>query len=149
LGRLRVELLELLRLGFRALLGASQDQPRRPARCQGLGNRLRHHRQALAPALAAGWDALGLAEAADIGREAAIAPGLPARLELVNYLDARVAAGVPALQDIGLIRGEDAASIVAAMLPPGPRRQVQIPLDGARATAHLRGDRHDRPALAV
>ena len=64
LGRLRMELGKLLRLGFRALRCASQDQPRRPAGCQGLGDRLRHHRQELTQALAAGRDALGLADAA-------------------------------------------------------------------------------------
>src|SRR5215468_3873927 len=83
LGRLRVELGELLGLGRRAVLGASQDQPRRPARRQGRSDRLRYHRQALAPALAAGWDALGLADAADIGRDAAIAARVPARLEFL------------------------------------------------------------------
>src|SRR5262249_58454144 len=98
-----MELGKLLRLGFRALLGASQDQPRRPAGCQGLGDRLRHHRQALAPALAAGWDALGLADAADIGRDAAIAARVPARLDLLQELDGGVAPGVPALQEIRLI----------------------------------------------
>jgi len=116
LGRLRVELGELVGLGLRALCLTPQDQPRRPAGCQGLGDRLRHHRQELAPALAAGWDALGLADAADIGRDAAIAPGVPARLELVKQLDGGVAAGVPALQDIVLIRIEDTAAIVTAML---------------------------------
>ena len=54
LDRVRVELRELLGLGLCALRGASQDQPRRPAGCQGLGDRLRHHREDLAPALAAG-----------------------------------------------------------------------------------------------
>src|SRR5262249_44175328 len=44
LGRLRVELLELVGLGLRALSLTPQDQPRRPTRCQGLGDRLRHHR---------------------------------------------------------------------------------------------------------
>ena len=45
LDRVRVELRELLGLGLCALRGASQDQPRRPAGCQGLGDRLRHHRE--------------------------------------------------------------------------------------------------------
>jgi hypothetical protein len=69
------------------LLCASQDQPGRPAGRQGLGDRLRHHRQALAPALAAGWDALGLADAADIGRDAAIASRVPVRSDLLKELD--------------------------------------------------------------
>src|SRR4029453_10428579 len=60
-----------------------------------------------------------------------------------------VAAGVPALQDIGLIRVEDAASIVATVLRHGPRRHLQIPLDGATAATHLRGDGRCAPALAM
>ena len=67
--------------------------------------------------LAAGWDALGLADAANIRGDTAIAPGVAPQLELPKRLDGGVAAGVPALQDIGLIRVEDAESIVAAMLP--------------------------------
>ena len=93
---------ELLRLGFCALGLAFQDQPRHPAGCQGLGDRLRHHRQALRRP-GGGVDALGLADAADIGRDAAIAPGVPTRLDLLKELDGGVAPGVPALQEIYLI----------------------------------------------
>src|SRR5215831_21361383 len=116
-GLLLPELDELLRFGHGALGLTPQHQPGRPARGERCGRRFRHHGERLAQALAAGWDALSLADAADIGRDAAIAPGVAAGLELVKQLDGRVAAGVPALQDIGLIRVEDAASIVAAMLP--------------------------------
>jgi hypothetical protein len=49
-----VELGELLSLSLRALLSASQDQPRRPAGRQELRDRLRHYWQALAEALTAG-----------------------------------------------------------------------------------------------
>src|SRR5262249_19043547 len=113
-GMLLPELGELLRFGRGALGLTPQHQPRRPARRQGLGDRLRHHRQALAPALATRWDALGLTDAADIRGHATIAPGVAPQLEFPIQLDGGVAAGVPALQDIGLIRVEDAASIVAA-----------------------------------
>src|SRR2546425_5509442 len=149
LGLLGPQLGQLLRLSPSALLLTAEDEPRRPAGRQGLGDRLCHHRQELAPALAAGGDALGLAEAADIRGDTAIAPGVAPQVDLPKQLDGGVAAGVPALQDIGLIRVEDAASIVAAMLPHRPRRQVQIPLDGATAAAHLGGNGHARPALAV
>src|SRR5207253_6595571 len=149
LGRLRVELGELLGLDLRALLGASQDQPGRPAGRQGLGDRLRHHRQELAPALAAGWDALGLADAADRGRDATIASRVPVRLDLLQELDGGVAPGVPALQEIRLIGIEDTPPIVAPVLPDGPGRGPQIPLDGATTTAHLPRNRPDTPALAV
>ena len=101
-----VKLDELLRLGFCALASRPRTA-RHPAGCQGLGDRLRHHRQALAFALAAGWDALGLADAADIGRDAAIAPGVPTRLDLLKELDGGVAPGVPALQEIYLIGIDD------------------------------------------
>src|SRR2546422_4335222 len=149
LGRLRVELSELLGLGLRALLCASQDQPGRPAGRQGLGDRLRHHRQDLAPALAAGWDALGLADAADVGRDAARASRVPVRLDLLKELDGGVAPGVPALQEIRLIGIEDTPPRVATVLPDGPGRGPQIPLDGATTTAHLPRNRPDTPALAV
>jgi hypothetical protein len=39
--------------------------------------------------------------------------------------------------------------LVAAVLPPGPRRRAQIPLDGTATAAHLRRNGGDRPALAV
>ena len=125
LGRLRVELGELLGLG----LGALAPHAAAPARSPGGASRAGTTGSAttgrrLAPALAAGWDALGLADAADIGGDAAIAPGVAPRLELPKQLDGGVAAGIPALQDIGLIRVEDAASVVAAMLPHRPRRQA-------------------------
>ena len=139
----------MLRLSHSALLLTAEDEPRRPAGRQGLGDRLRHHRQELAPALAAGWDALGLADAADRGRDAAIASRVPARLELAEQLDGGVAPGVPALQEIRLIGIEDTPPIVAAVLPDGPGRGPQIPLDGATTTAHLPRNRPDTPALAV
>ena len=50
LGRLRVELGELLGLGLCAFALTPQHQPRRPAGCQGLARRLRHDRQGLARA---------------------------------------------------------------------------------------------------
>ena len=149
LGRLRVELGELLGLGRRAGRGASQDQPRRPARRQGLGDRLRHHRQALAPALAAGGDALGLAEAADRGRDAAIASRLAPRLECAKQLDGGMAARIPTLKEQRFVGMQAAPSVVASVLPPGPRRHLPIPLDGASAAAPLRGDGRGAPALAV
>src|SRR5262249_50986648 len=126
-----------------------QHQPRRPARRQGLGDRLRHHRQALAPALAAGWDALGLTDAADIGRDAAIAARIPARLELLKELESGVAPGVPALQENSLIVNDEPSSLVAPLLRPGPRRHLQIALNGTPAAAHLGGDGCRAPALAV
>ncbi len=44
---------------------------------------------------------------------------------------------------------EDTPPIVATVLLHGPRRHLQIPLDGATAAAHLRGDGRRAPALAV
>src|SRR5215831_18686545 len=106
-GMLLPELGELLRFGRGALGFAPQHQPRRPARRQGLGDRLRHHRQALAPALAAGWDALSLADAADIGRDTAIAARVPAPSDLLKKLDGGMTARMPALEEIRLIGIED------------------------------------------
>src|SRR6266404_5857507 len=101
------------------------------------------------PALAAGWDALGLADAADIGRDATIASRVPVRLDLLKELDGGVAPGVPALQEIRLIGIEDTPPIVATVLRHGPCWHLQIPLDGPTAAAHLRGDGRRAPALAV
>ena len=92
LGRLRVELGELLGLGLCALRRTPQHQPGRPAGRKGWDSRLRHHGEHLAEALAAGWDALGLADTADIGRDTAIAARVPARLDLLKELDGGVAA---------------------------------------------------------
>jgi hypothetical protein len=102
-GMLLPELGELLRFGRGALGLTPQHQPRRPARRQGLGDRLRHHRQALAPALAAGGDALGLADAADIGRDAAIAARVPAPSDLLKQLDGGMTARIPALQGFPIV----------------------------------------------
>ena len=121
LGRLRVELGELLRLGLWALRRTPQHQPGRPARGERGASGLRHDGQRLAAALAAGWDALGLADAADIGRDAAIAARVPARLDLLKELDGGVAPGVPALQEIRLIGIEDTPPIVAPVLPARAR----------------------------
>jgi hypothetical protein len=99
---------------------AGFDQPGRAARGEREGSGLGHHGERLAPALAAGWDALGLADAADRGRDAARASRVPARLELAEQLDGGVAPGVPALQEIRLRGIEDTPPIVAAVLPDGP-----------------------------
>ena len=128
---------------------APQDQPGRPAGREGRGRRLRHDGQRLAPALASGWQALGLAQPAGIGRDTAIAPGIAPGLELPKQLHRGPAAGVPALEEIVFIGIEHAAAIAAAVLGHGPRRQPQIPLDGVPAVADLRGDGRDGPALAV
>src|SRR5215813_12306901 len=90
--------------------------------------------------------ALGLTDAADIGGDAAIAPGIAPQLELPQQLDGGVAAGIPALQEIVLIGIEDTPPIVAPVLPHGPRRHLQIPLDCAPAAAHLRGNGRRAPA---
>src|SRR5262249_59388798 len=108
----------------------------------------RYDRQALAPGLAARWHALGLADAADIGRDAAIAACVPARLDLLKELDGGVAPGIPALQEIRRIGIDDTPPIVAPMLPDRPGRQLHIPLDRAAAATDLRGNGHGAPALA-
>src|SRR3989442_5350396 len=81
LGLLRVELGELLGLGLRACIFAPEHQPRRPAWREGWGRGLGYDGERLAPALTSRWEALGLAEAAGILRDAAIAPGIAPGLE--------------------------------------------------------------------
>src|SRR5439155_1238774 len=93
----------------------------------------------LAQALAAGWDALGLADAADIGRDAARAARVPAQSDLLKKLDGGMTARIPALEEQRFVGIQDAPSVVAPVLPPGPRRHLQIALDGAPAAAHLGG----------
>src|SRR5262249_45503634 len=139
----------LLALGVGPLGRTPQHQPGGPARRQGLAGRLCHHREGLAPALASGRQALGLAETAGIGGDAALAPRVAPGLELAKQLDGDAAARIPAFQEIVLIRVEDTVSIVAAVLPHRPRRQAQIPLDGPTAAAHLGGNGGDRPALVA
>ena len=96
-----------------------------------------------------GVDALGLADAADIGRDAAIAACVPTCLDLLKKLDGGVAPGVPALQEIRLIGIDDTSPIVAPVLPAGPGRHLEIPLDRATTAANLRRDGHSAPALPV
>src|SRR5262249_46632675 len=140
---------ELLGLLGGALGLTPQYQPGHPARREGLARGLRHHRQGLASALTSGGYALRLADAAHIGGDAAIAPWIAAALELPEQLYSGVAARIPALEEIVFIGIEETAPIVAAMLPHRPRRHLQIPLDRATATPHLRRNRHNRPALTV
>ena len=74
LGLLGSQLGQLLRLSLGALLLTAEDEPRRPARGEGRGRGLRDDGECLAAALTSRWQALGLADAADIGGDAAIAP---------------------------------------------------------------------------
>jgi len=55
----------------------------------------------------------------------------------------------PALQEIRLIGIEDTPPIMAPVLPGGPGRHLEIPLDSATAAAHVHGDGRRAPALAV
>jgi hypothetical protein len=86
LGRLRLELGELVGLLCGALLRAPQYQPGGPAGRQGLACRLRHHREGLAPPLASGWQGLSLVYATDIGGHAALAPRVALGLKLAQQL---------------------------------------------------------------
>ena len=58
-------------------------------------------------------------------------------------------ARIPALEEQRFVGMQDAPSVVAPVLPPGPRRPLQRALDGAPAAAHLGGDGRRAPALAV
>src|SRR6266478_7584711 len=149
LGLLGAQQGELLGLGLGALRLTAEHQPGRPTRGERLRRRLGHDGERLASALAARWYALGLADTADIGSDAARAPGVAPRLELTKELDGGVAPSIPAREDIVLRGIEDAPPVVAAMLPYGPRGQAQIALDGAAAAPDLRGDGGGKPALAV
>jgi hypothetical protein len=131
LGRLRVKLGELLRLGLWALCRTPQHQPGRPARGERGRGGLGHDGERLAAALAAGWNALGLANTADVGCDTAIAPRVPTPLELAEQLDGGMAAGVPALEEKRFVGIQHAAPVVAAVLLDGPSRGLQIPLNGA------------------
>src|SRR5712691_6411545 len=124
LDRLRLELGELLGLGLGALRLTPEHQPGGAAWRKRLRRGLCHARKRLAPALASGGQALGLAYAADIGRDAAIAPRIAPRLELPKQLDRGPTARVPALQEVVLIGIEQTPPIVAAVLPHRPRRQA-------------------------
>src|SRR5712691_2220067 len=140
---------ELLGLSCRALRLAPEHQPGGPARRERWGGGLGHDGERLAPALPSGWQALGLADTADIRGDAAIAPRIAPRLELPKELHRGPAARIPALKQVVLRGIAETPPIVAAVLPPGPRRRAHIPLDGAPAAADLRRDRGDRPALVV
>jgi hypothetical protein len=73
-GMLGAQLGKLLRLVFRALGLASEDQRGRAARREGLARGLRHDGQRLAPARASVRQALRLAEAARVGGHAVRQP---------------------------------------------------------------------------
>src|SRR3989442_17585 len=89
---------ELLGLRCRALRLPPEHQPGGPARRERWGRGLCHDGERLAPALASGCQTLGLADTADIGGDAAIAPGIAPRVELPKQLHRGPAAGVPALE---------------------------------------------------
>src|SRR2546429_9149342 len=98
------ELGELLRFGRGAFGLTPQHQPGRPARSEWCGRRFRYDGERLAHALAAGWDALGLADAADIGRDAARAARGPAQADLLEKLDGGMTARLPTLEGPRLVR---------------------------------------------
>ena len=76
--------------------------------------------------MASGCQALGLADTADRGGDAASAPWIAPRLELPKQQHRAPAAGVPALQELGLIGMEQAPPIVATVRLHRARRQAQM-----------------------
>src|SRR2546429_9425040 len=115
------ELGVLLRVGRGALGLTPQHQPGRPARSEWCGRRFRYDGERLAQALAAGWDALGLADAADIGRDAARAARVPAQSDLLKKLDGGMTARLPAPEEQRFGGMPDAPSVVRPGLPPRGR----------------------------
>ena len=149
LGLLRAQLGELLGLGLRALRLASQHQPGRPARRQGLARRLGHGRQGLARAAVPGGQALGLPQAAGIGRDHAIAPRIAPLAEVAKQPHRGVAPRIPALEEIRLIGVEHTVPEVAAPSAPRKGGAPEIALHRAQTQPDLLGNGRGRPALAV
>ena len=131
LGLLLPQLGELLGLGLGALRLAPEHQPGRPARRQGLAWWLGHRGQGLARAAVPGGQALGLPQAAGLGRDDAIAPSVALLTELAQEPYGRGAARIPALEERRCRGGEQTVPVVAATLTPRKRGGPEITLHGA------------------
>jgi hypothetical protein len=140
---------ELLGLVCCALLPASEHQPGRPARCQGLVWRLGPDRQRLPRAALSGSQALGLMQTAGIGGDEAIAPGVATPLEVAKQPHRGVAASVPTLQHRGFVWAQETVAVVTPRLASREGGRPEIPLDGARTHPDPPRNRGDGPPLAV
>ena len=136
-------------LVFWARLRASEYQPGRPARGQGLVWRPGHDRQRLPRTAWSGGQAPGLTQPAGIGGDEAIAPGVALPLEVAKEPHGGVAARVPTLQQGGFGRVPETGAPGTPRLASRAGGRPEIPLDGARTHPDLPRHRGDGPPLAV
>jgi hypothetical protein len=148
-GLLGAQVRELLRLGGGTLLRAPEHQPGGPAWGQGLVRRFGHPWQRLPCTSLSGGQALGLTQAAGIGRHEAIASGIATPLEVAKQPHRGVAARIPALEERGFVGIQQAAAAVTPPLAPQKGGGLEIPLHGARTNSNMLCDGGDRPALAM
>ena len=105
--------------------------------------------QGLARAAVPGRQALGLPQAAGIGRDHAIAPRIATLAEVAKQPHGGVAARIPALEEIRFIGVEHTVPAVAAPFAPRKRGAPEIALHRAQTQPDLLGNGRGRPALAV
>ena len=144
-----MQLIELLPLGLGTLLLAPEHQPGRPAGRQGRARRLGHRGQGLSRAAVPGGQALGLSQAAGIGRDDAITPSIAPLAEVAKQVHGGVATSIPALEEIRFIGGEQTVPVVAAACAPRKRGGPEIAPHGAQTQPGVLGNRGARPALTV
>ncbi len=149
LGRLHLELDELLGLGDGALLRAPQHQPGSPARRQGPARRLGHGRQGLACAAVPGSQTLDLPQPVDIGSNHPIAARIAALTEVAKQPHGGVASRIPALEQIWFIGVKDTRPEVAASSALRKTGGAEIALDRAQTQSDLLRNGCGCPALAV
>jgi hypothetical protein len=131
-----------------ALRLASEPQPGRPARGQGLGRGRSHDRQRRPRAAWSGSQALSLPQTAGRGGDEAIAPGVAPALEVATPPPRGAAARVPTRQHHRVVWGQETGATVTPRWASRAGGRAAIPLDGAQTHPDLPRHRPDGPPVA-
>jgi hypothetical protein len=127
----------------------AEDEPGRPARCQGLIHRLHHVWQGPPRAALPRREPLRLTQPAGIGRHEPITPRVALLLELAKEPHRDIAARIPALQERRCIGVEQTVAVVAAAFAPRKGDALEIALDGAQPHPHVLRNGRGCPPLTV
>jgi hypothetical protein len=131
-----------------ALRLASEHQPGRPARGQGLVRGLSHDRPRRPRAAWSGSQALGLPPTAGRGGDEAIAPGVAPSLAVATPPPRGAAARVPTRQHHRVVWGQEPGATVTPRLASRAGGRAAIPLDGAQTHPDRPRHRPDGPPVA-
>ena len=140
---------ELLGLDLCALRLASQHQPGGSAWGQRRAEGLRHRWQGLAWAAVPRRQALGLPQTAGIGCDHPIAARIATLAQVTKEPHRRIAARIPAFEEIRFIGVEHTLSSVTTAFAPRKRGALKVALDGSQTHPNMLRDGRGRPPLTV